>query len=301
MRLREWALLVLLSIPWGATFVFVEVALHDLTPLQLALARVATAAVGLHVGLRMVGLRLPGDRLTWGSFAVLGLLNNVLPFSLIFWGQTALTGGLAAILNATAPLWTVLLAHWLTLDERITPAKLAGVLIGLAGTVLVIGPAALSGLGTEVWPELAVIAASCCYALAGIFGRRFRGVPPLVTATGQLTCSALVMLPVVLLFSPPRWGIMPGQATIIAVLCLGLVSTALAYTLYFRILAVAGATNVVLVTFLVPITALLLGALVLGEQVRMRELLGMGLIGVGLAVIDGRLTRRIRLAFGPSR
>jgi drug/metabolite transporter (DMT)-like permease len=287
-------MLALLSVVWGATFVFVEVALRDLGPLQLALARVATAALALHVWLRLTGLRLPGDGASWGAFLLLGLLNNALPFSLIFWGQTRITGGLAAILNATTPLWTVLLAHLLTRDERLTGARLAGAGIGLSGTVLVIGPSALAALGSDALPQLAVIMASCSYACPGIFGRRFKGVPPLVTATGQLTGSSLLMLPVVLWIAPPWRLAAPGPDTLLAVLGLALVSTAFAYTLYFRILAVAGATNVLLVTFLVPVSAMLLGGVILGEAVGWRELAGMLLVGVGLAVIDGRAVAAFR-------
>jgi drug/metabolite transporter (DMT)-like permease len=224
------------------------------------------------------------------------VLNNALPFCLIVWGQTQIASGLAAILNATTPLWTVLLAHALTRDERINAEKAAGVLVGFAGVAAMIGPALLAEIGADALAQLAVLAAAVSYAFAGIYGRRFRamGVPPLVTATGQVTASTLLLLPLALAVDRPWQLALPGPTTVAAVLGFALLSTALAYVLYFRLLASAGATNLLLVTFLIPVSAILLGALVLGERLTARQLLGMALIGAGLAAIDGRLLRRLR-------
>jgi drug/metabolite transporter (DMT)-like permease len=295
---REWLLLVVLSLLWGGSFFFAEVALAELPPMTVVLARIGLAALALNLLVLANGRRLPRSPRLWGAFLVMGALNNLLPFSLIVWGQTQIASGLAAILNATTPLFTVVLAHVLTRDERLTPARLAGVAAGLAGVVLMIGPAALGGAGAGLLAQLACLAAALCYALAGIFGRRFRGQPPLITATGQVSAGALMVLPLALLADQPWTLPAPGAMTFAALAGLALLSTALAYVIYFRILAAAGATNLLLVTFLIPISALLLGTWLLHEMVMPRQLAGMALIGLGLAAIDGRplalLARRRR-------
>jgi drug/metabolite transporter (DMT)-like permease len=292
---REWALLVALSVLWGGSFFFIAVAVRELPPVTLVLARVALAAIALHLVVRATGHRLPTAAASWRRFAAMGLLNNVLPFTLIVWAQTRIPGGLASILNATTPLWGVLLAHFLAGDERLTPARLAGVLAGLAGVAALVGPGALAGGldASHLAAEAAVLLAALLYALSGVYARRFRGLPAPVTAAGQLTAAALMLLPLALLVDRPWTLPAPGAATWAAVAALALLSTALAYVLFFRILATAGATNLLLVTLLIPVSALLLGAAFLGEAVEGRHLLGMALIGLGLAAIDGRPLRRL--------
>jgi len=290
----EWLLLILLSVLWGGSFFLGKVALAELPPFTIVLGRVGLAAAALLLAVRVSGLRMPARPRDWLPYFALGLLNNVVPFSLIMWGQTQIASGLAAILNATTPLFTVLLAHVLTRDERMTANRLSGVLVGLAGIVVMIGPAALGGLGRDVAGQVAILGAATSYALAGIYGRRFRGTPPLVTAAGQVTASTVMMLPVVLLVDRPWLNPAPGAVTLGAVAALALLGTAVAYILYFRILATAGATNAVLVTFLVPVSAMLLGMGILGEVIEPRQFLGMALIGLGLAAIDGRPVRALR-------
>jgi drug/metabolite transporter (DMT)-like permease len=298
MGASDWALLIALSVLWGGTFFFAEAALDELQPLTLVLARVGIAAAALLVAVYASGQRMPRDVALWGAFFIMGALNNLIPFSLIFWGQTRITGALAAILNATTPLFTAVLAHFLTRDEKMTPNRLGGVLLGVAGVVVLIGPAVLHELGSQLLAQSAVLGAALSYALAGIFGRRFRDVPPLVSAAGQVSATMVMMLPLVLwlggawsmpLLSVWTWG---------AILGLALLSTALAYLIYFRLLASAGATNLLLVTFLIPVSAIVLGASLLGERLEPRQFGGMALIGLGLAAIDGRplglLRRRAR-------
>jgi drug/metabolite transporter (DMT)-like permease len=287
---REWAMLVALSALWGASFFFNGVAVHDLPSLTLVWLRVATAAGALLIVVHFAGVPIPHDRRTWLALFGMALLNNVLPFALIAWGQHRIASGLAAVLNATTPLFTVLVAHVLTLDERLTATKAGGVLVGFAGAAIVIGPDAFGGIGTEVLAQLACLAAALSYALAGIYGRRFKrmGVAPLASATGQVCASSLLLLPLVLLVDRPWTLSAPHAATWAAIAGLGLFSTALAYWLYFGLLAAAGATNLLLVTFLIPVSAIVLGALVLGEALLPRHLPGMLLIGAGLALIDGR-------------
>jgi drug/metabolite transporter (DMT)-like permease len=291
----EWLLLLTLSVLWGGSFFFAKVVLAALPPLTLVLGRTGIAAAALVIGMHIAGYRFRGGAEKVRAYLVMGALNNVLPFTLFAWSQTEIASGLASILNAMTPLFTALLAHLLTRDERLTLARLCGIIVGLAGAVVMIGPGLLAGLGGHVPAELAALTATLCYAFAGLYGRRFKGDPPVVTAAGQLVASTCVLLPAVLLVDRP-WQLAPPGATIWAALvAMALLSTALAYVLYFRILGRAGATNVLLVTFLIPPTALLLGAVVLGERLEAGELAGMALIFAGLALTDGRLLRALRL------
>ncbi len=287
----EWLLLLALSVVWGGSFFFNEIAVAALPTLTVVAVRVALAAVILAAVLRATGVAVPRDRRVLGAFAVMGLLNNAVPFSLIVWGQSQIASGVAAILNASTPLFMVVFAHVLTRDERLTGARLAGVALGLAGVAVMVGGAAM---GRSVAAEIACLAAAVSYALAGIYGRRFRalGVPPLATAWGQVTASSLMLVPLALIVDRPFALPAPGVEVIAALVCVATFSTALAYVVYFRLLATAGPVNLVLVTFLVPVTAVLLGVGVLGEALLPRHLAGMALIGAGLAAIDGRLLRR---------
>jgi drug/metabolite transporter (DMT)-like permease len=292
---KEWAMLLALALLWGGSFFFNGVAVRELPSFTLVWLRVACAAIILLAVLRLLGQQMPTQGRVWAEFFGMGLLNNVLPFVLIVWGQHRIASGLASILNATTPLFTVLVAHLLTPDEKLTPLKGAGVVVGFIGAAVMIGPDALGGLGGGVLAQLACLAAALSYAFAGIFGRRFKrmGIAPLTTAAGQVSASTILLLPIMVLIDHPWTLPMPHAATWGAVVGVGLLSTALAYVLYFRILAAAGATNLLLVTFLIPVSAILLGALVLGEQLLLRHFFGMALIGLGLMFIDGRLPRRI--------
>jgi len=292
---REWAMLLGLAVLWGGSFFFNGVAVRELPSFTLVWLRVAVAAAALLSALRILGQRMPTGRRVWAAFFGMGLLNNVLPFVLIVWGQHRIASGLASILNATTPLFTVLVAHALTPDERLTAAKAGGVAVGFAGAAVMIGPDALGGPGTGALAQFACLAAALIYAFAGIFGRRFgrMGVTPVATAAGQVSASTLMLLPIMLLVDRPWTLAAPHLATWGAVLGVGLLSTALAYVLYFRILAVAGATNLLLVTFLIPASAILLGVLVLHEALLPRQVGGMALIGMGLMLLDGRLPRSV--------
>ena len=277
------ALLIILSILWGGSFFFVEVALAELPPLTLVLGRVGIAAGVLLVLVRCLGHHMPHDRRAWGAFVIMGALNNMIPFSLIVWGQTHIAGGLAAILNATTPLFTVVLGRYLTRDEKMTPVRLVGVLIGLAGVTVMFGAEVGAGLGLGIVAQIAVLAAAISYACAGLYGRRFKDTPPLVTAAGQLTATTALMLPLALIVDHSWTLAMPSLTTWAAIVALALLCTAVAYVLYFRILAAAGATNLLLVTFLVPVSAIVLGVSILGERLEPEHLAGMALIGLGLA------------------
>lgn len=298
MALRIWLWLLSLSVLWGGSFFFAKVAIGELGPLTVVFARVALAALALNGVLAVAGKGLFRKDAPWTSYCGMGLLNNVLPFSLIFWGQTEIASGLASIFNATTPLFTLVAAHLLTQDEKLDRTKIAALLLGLAGVVVLVGPDVLLA-GSGLWGQIACLGAAVSYAFAGLYGRRFRamGVPPVEAAAGQVTASSVLILPIMLLVEPP-WLMpaAPSAAVWLALAGLALLSTALAYILYFRILAAAGATNLLLVTFLIPVTAVLLGAVVLGERLQPQHYAGMTLIGIGLAVIDGRIARRLRPA-----
>jgi drug/metabolite transporter (DMT)-like permease len=292
----EWGMLLALSVLWGGSFFFTGVALVELPPFTIVVLRVGLAAIILNLVTSAIGLRMLHDLRTWRAFFAMGLLNNVVPFCLIVWGQTRIASGLAAILNATTPLWTVIVAHLLTSDEKMSGNRLAGVIVGFIGVVVMIGPDALAGLGANVAAQLAVLAAGVSYAFAGVYGRRFKrmGIAPMLTATGQVTASTIMLLPVALIVDHPWTLPMPSLSAWGAVLGIASLSTALAYVLYFRILATAGATNLLLVTFLIPVSAILLGSLVLGERLGLSHFLGMAFIGAGLTAIDGRLAKLVR-------
>jgi drug/metabolite transporter (DMT)-like permease len=289
-------LLLTLSVLWGGSFFFNGVAVKELPTFTIVVARIALAAAMLLLVLNLTGAGLPRERRVWAAFFVMSLLNNALPFSLIVWGQSHIASGVASILNATTPLCTVIVAHMLTADEKMTGGRLIGVLLGLAGVGVMIGSEALASLGIDVAAQLACLAAAISYAFAGVFGRRFRnmGVTPMQTAAGQVTASSLILLPVMLLVDRPWTLPAPGAATILALVGVATLSTALAYVLYFRILATAGATNLLLVTFLIPASAILLGVVILEETLRPQHIAGLILIGIGLGAIDGRPWRALR-------
>lgn len=289
MSAGDWGLLLLLGAIWGGSFFFARIAVAEIPPLTLVLFRVAIAGAALHVFLLLRGPSFATALPHWRNFVALGVLNNAIPFSLIFAGQTALGAGVASVLNATTPFWTIVIANAVTSDEKLSWNKVAGVLFGIAGTAVMIGPGLAAGLGGPVWAKLALIAASVSYALALIVARRFRGMPPVIVATGQLTVSTAVMIPVALAVSGLAGFAGTSSHVWAAVLGLALLSTAFAYLLYFTIIARAGATNASLVTLIVPVSAILLGAVFLGERLELFELAGIALIAVGLIVIDGRL------------
>jgi drug/metabolite transporter (DMT)-like permease len=288
-----WLMLIALSIVWGGSYFFVEIALEAHGPLTIVTARITIGALGLLAVLVISGQRLPGTVVAWRDLLVMGVLNNVLPFSLITWGQTHIDAGPASILNATTPFFTIALAHFLLSGERATRARLAGIALGIGGVAVLAGPSALEGLSGGIQGQTAVLAAAASYAFAGIWGkRRLGGMAPMAAAAGMLVASSVVIVPITLAVEgTPNlsmdieiWGALIG---------IGLLSASLAYFLYFKILAVAGANNLLLVTMLIPVTALLLSGLILDEKVAAGALMGMGLIGLGLVVIDGRVMREL--------
>ena len=293
MNAWTWGLLVLLGLIWGGSFFFARIAVHYVPPLTLVFLRLFLAALALHVYIAGRFDIYPILKARWREFLILGLINNALPHALIFFGQTRIGAGLAAILNATTPIWTVLIANYFTSDEKLSSAKIAGCLVGLAGTIVLIGPGISTGSEAPLWALLLPVLAAVSYGFAATYGKRFRDVPAPVTSAGQLTASSVIALPLSLLADRPWTLAVPPLDALFAILALALLSTAFGYILYFRIMAAAGATNASLVTLLVPPSAILLGVLFLGEMLSAVEYAGMALIGFGLVILDGRAYRRL--------
>ena len=292
----DWGLLVLLSLLWGGSFLCVGIAVQELPVLTIIALRVSLAALVLWGIALFSGHQLPRGRKTWQAFLALGLLNNVIPFGLIVFGQQTIGAGLAAILKATTPLWTVLIAALFLADERFSKQKLFGVLLGLVGVIVMVGPDSLAGISRNLGAQLAVLGATLSYAFASVFGRRFAAakISPLHTALGQVTASSFILVPLALMIDTPWASALPSQATIFAILGLAVLSTAGGYLLFFNILERAGATNVSLVTLLIPPSAIAMGMLFLEETLQGIHFIGLALIILGLLSLQGRLFRLSR-------
>ncbi|HEU0309828.1 MAG TPA: EamA family transporter [Sphingomicrobium sp.] len=297
MNRSDWLTLIALAVIWGAAFLFISVAVHEVAPLTYVWLRLLLAAGAMWLFLWWRGEPSGLPSRVWGSILVLALFNNAIPFVLFGWGQTHIASGLASILNATTPIWGVVVAHLFTHDEKLSGRKLAGVLLGFAGVTVMIGPALLGSLGNNVLAQIACVTAALCYAFAGVWARRFRkmGLSPISVTTGQLTAGALVMMPLAILIDRPWLDALPSLKAIGAIAALAVVCSAFAYILYFRLIDRAGATNALLVTLLVPPVAIFLGSLVLNEVIEPRDFVGLALIALGLGAIDGRMLR----AFSP--
>jgi drug/metabolite transporter (DMT)-like permease len=293
---RDWGLIVTLAILWGSGFTLIEIGLRSVPPNTLVFARMALAVPPLLLLLKRRGETLPGDFKSWEMLTIVGLLNVVVPFILFYWGMTQISTGLASILNATTPLWGVVAAHFLTRDEKATLARVIGVLFGVAGIAVMIGVDALKGMSSGILAQIACLIATLCYALGSIYGRRFgqSGMTPLSLATGQVITSAIVLLPIALFTDAPLSLPMPGMDFWLSTIAMAVFSTSLAYFLFFKLVESAGASNSLLVTFLIPIVAIVLGAAFLGERFSVNQGAGVVLIAMGLVLLDGRVLRRNR-------
>lgn len=287
--MKSTFMLLFLADVWGGSFFFGEVALREVPPLTITLYRVAGAVPILALIVAYKGIPVPRSPKVWGAYLVMGALNNAIPFSLIFWGQTQIESGLASILNATTAMFTAVVAGLLLADEPLTVKKVVGAALGVAGVAFIMGPDALSDLNPGNLAQLAILGATLSYAFAGVWGKTaLAGQPPLMNALGMLIGSTVLMIPIVLIFDGPPdlhlsvsvWGALLGLAAL---------STALAYVLYFAILARAGAANLLLVTLLIPPFAIGLGVMFLGEKMGIEAWIGFAIIALGFAVTDGRL------------
>ncbi len=289
---QDWGLLIVLSILWGGAFFLAGVAVRELPPLTIVLARVALAAMALLPLFWFLGHALPRNLSDWLVYFGMGLLNNVLPFGFIFAGQTLITVGLASIINAMTPLFTVVVMASFR-EERLSVNRVIGVLLGVAGVAVLRGFDGASGFDQTLGIGLC-LAGALSYAFAALWGRKFlSGVPPIKSATCQLIGSTLIMSIVVCFIDQPWTLAVPSQAVIGSIVALAVLGTALAYIIFFRLLVDAGASNVMLVTLLVPVTAIILGNAFLGEAIQSKEIIGALVIAAGLVFIDGRAIRRL--------
>ena len=296
MTLGEWLLIGLLSIIWGSSFFFMKSAVAEIPPLTITAARILIAAITLLIVSAVKGKKLPRSTKYWGSFLIMGLFSNVIPFSLIIWGLQYIDSSLGSILNATTPIFSVISVFILTKDDQLTPNRIIGVITGWFGVAVLIGLGALVHIDGHIGGQFAVLGASCSYALSTIYGRRFHSFSPLTAAAAMLVCGSFIAVPVALVVEQP-WTLIPGISftAIGAAIMLGMVCTGAASLIYYRVLATAGPTNVLLATFLVPVTAILLGIVVLGEVLTWNTIIGAILLFFGLFLIDGRfLKKRIK-------
>jgi drug/metabolite transporter (DMT)-like permease len=289
----EWAMLIVLSAIWGGSFYFFAVIIKELPVFTIVFFRVFLASVALWAIVLISGQKTSISNIMWKNFFLMGFFNNVIPFSLIVWGETKVAPGLAAVLNATTPFFSVIVAHLSTQNEKLTWNRLAGALVGLTGVAALVGYDAIKNLGQDLIFQLAIVGASVSYGICTIFGRRFGGIPPLVASASQTAASSLMLLPLMLIIDQPYHLNFPSSNVLFSLVCIALLCTAAAYVIFFNIVKRAGMTNVTLVTLLVPVSAMFLGAMILNEQISTRHFLGMVVIGIGLALIDGRIPRKI--------
>ncbi len=288
MGLNVFLWLVVLALLWGPSFLFIKVAVHDIPPLTLAAARVSLAAVLLYVVLRFQGRTLPRFGPVWKHFAVMGLVSNALPFTLFSWGEQYIDSALAAILNGTTPIFTIILAHIFTADDRLTPGKTMGVVLGFGGMMALLAPALFGGVIATTWGLVAITVASASYGVAIVYGRQhLRGLPPLVGPAAQLTMASLYLVPLSLTIERPYLLPTPSWTAVGSLLTLAIFGTALAFVIYYRIMENANATHLSMVTYLVPIVGTLLGVVVLHERPGWNAYLGCALIILGVMIVNG--------------
>lgn len=295
---KDWLLIILLSTIWGGSFLFGRILMMEWPPFTVVFLRVFLAAITLWAFVIITRRSFPNDFGLLKAILFMGLLNNVIPFSLILIGQKEIGSGLASVINAMTPIWTLIIANSFTADEKFTNNKIAGIVFGFIGVATLIGTDLIQGLSASAWAQGAVLGATISYGFASVWGKRFKSHDPILISTGQLTASSLIMLPLVFILENPFSIASPSTEMIVAMLGLSIVCTAFAYVLFFKILSSAGATTASLVTFLVPVSAIILGIIWLGETLTPSNIIGMALIIFGLILVDGRAFKRL---FGHSK
>ena len=288
MGLKNFLWLLLLAALWGPSFLFIKVAVGEIPPFTLVTGRVGVAAALLYLFLRLRGRALPRSGRLWGYFAVAGFFSNALPFTLITWGEIHIDSAVAAILNGTTPLFTILLAHLFTSDDRLNGTKVVGVLLGFGGLIVLIAPALVEGFHATTWGLIAVAVAAASYGVATVYTRqKLRGLPPLAAPTAQLTMATLFLIPLALLIEQPFSRPLPAWTALGSLLALAVIGTAMAFVLYYRLLEKLTATSISMVTYLVPVIGVFLGVAVLNEQPGWNAYAGCALILVGVMVVNG--------------
>lgn len=281
-----WLVLLLLGAIWGASYMFIKVGVAEIPPFAFVEGRLLIASLALCAVIFLRGETIPRTRRAWVPLMAMGIFNGVIPYTMITWGETHITSGLAAILTAAMPLFTILLAHIWTRDERMTLIRLIGVLIGFVGVVVVFLPELRHGLQVEFWGQFAVIVAAASYAIATLVARKYlNGVSHVMASTGQMASAALMMLPLSLVFDAP-WNLRPSLPAFVSLLTLALLGTSFAYVLYYWLVEHTGATRTSLVTYLIPVFGVFWGVIMLSEKVELEALLGLGLIIGGVLLVN---------------
>ncbi len=293
--------LLFLAALWGPSFLFIKVAVEDIPPLTMVVGRVGIATILLYILLRFQGRKLPKFGLTWKHFAVMAFFQHALPFTLFNWGEQYIDSALAAILNGTVPLFTIILAHIFTYDDRITPAKMLGVLVGFGGLILLILPSLVGGVQATTWGLIAITVASVSYGIAIVYSRlNLRGQPPLVAPTAQLGIATLFMLPLALIVEQPYTLALPSFSAVSSLFALAVFGTALAFVVFYHIIERVSASYVSMVTYIVPVFGVVLGVLILDEQLQWNAYAGCALILAGVMVVNGIFDRSIARLRRPS-
>ncbi|OGK06818.1 MAG: hypothetical protein A2W80_08110 [Candidatus Riflebacteria bacterium GWC2_50_8] len=288
MQNKDWFWLILLSIIWGSSFMFIKIGLRELSPFIMVFSRLVVSAIFMFIGCRIVGAALPADRRVWLGLGFLGVVNTALPFFLVAWAQQHIDTATASILNATSPVFVMILAHFFTDDEKLTMRKVIGVSAGIAGIVVMVLPSITHGIVLAGMAQAAMLGATFNYAVGGIFARRFKALHPMVVSAISLLGASLFLSPGLLKFDLPALADLQ-LLTIFAVSMLAIFCTGVAFLIYYRIIAAAGATNALLVTLLIPVSALFFGVFLMGEQLKTYDVIGMLLIFSGLLIVDGRI------------
>jgi drug/metabolite transporter (DMT)-like permease len=280
----EYVLLLVVATLWAGSYIWVKIGLETIPPLTLMSARIGIAALLLMTVLRFRGLPLPDLRRTWRMYSLQGLLATVLPFVLVAWGQQWVDAGPAAILNSVSPVFAFLITWQITRHEPATQLKLAGVVLGLLGVVVVMGPGSIGGIGGQLLPQIAIVLSSLCYALGAINSRHFKDADPVVSAAGALMAASVIIIPFAILIERP-WELSPSRSALMAAVTLGIFSTGLGYILYFRLVRTLGSIGVTAQSYLRAPVGVLLAALLLGESVTLGMLAGMVLVLLGVAAM----------------
>ncbi len=295
---KSFLWLALLAAVWGPSFIFIKIAVGEVPPITLAASRVALAALLLYLVLRLQGRNLPGFGPIWKHFAIMGFVSNALPFVLFSWGEQYIDSALAAILNGTTPIFTILLAHFVFADDRISPTKMMGVLLGFGGLVILILPSLFDGVRATTWGLLGITVAASSYAVAIVYSRKnLRGLPPMVAPTAQLTMAAVYLVPLSLLVDAPYALPLPSWQALAALFALSVVGTGIGFVIYYRLLEGNSATYLSMVTYLMPVVGIILGVLVLGELLSWNAYAGCALILLGIMTVNGVFNRSVGKLF----
>ncbi len=300
MNWKNFFLLLFLAALWGPSFVFIKMAVETIPPLTLVLGRVGLAAIILYVVLRVQNGRLPQSPTIWKHIAIVALIHNTIPFVLFAWGEQYIDSALASILNGTTPLFTIILAHYFTVDDHLTPTKVIGVLLGFFGLILLVIPSFTDGVIATTWGVLAIALAAAMYGVAIVYTRNhLRGLPKLVAPTGQMIMATIMLIPLTLIVDQPWTLPAPSTQSILALLALAVWGTALAFVMYYKLLEVADPSYVSMITYVIPVFGVVLGVLVLEESITTLMIVGCGFILLGVMVVNGvfnSLVRRRKLA-----